>query len=65
MLISDMYWVSSGLVITQIGVNASFLPLFIEPLYKQHRELSLVISKTTFCVDPSYHIENENLFYAD
>jgi hypothetical protein len=31
--------------------------------FKPHRKLSLLISKTTSCVDPSYHLENENLFY--
>jgi hypothetical protein len=27
-----------------------------------HRELSLFFYKTTSCVDPSYHIDNGNLF---
>jgi hypothetical protein len=54
--------VDSG-IITQIGVDASFWLLSPLSLYKPHSELSQVISKTTSCVDPKYHIENENIFY--
>jgi hypothetical protein len=59
-----MYWVIYGLITGNVfGVDASFLPIFVESFFKQHRELSLVISQTTFCVDPKYYIDNGNQFY--